>query len=176
MAELRTRKREMRWNDYKQLGLKRILCGSQFTIPDMAGTRPNLESTNNDTRSSRSNQATHTLDMSHQLVSYTTFSSFTFVTLCLVYNTIIIAEHEIMSSVSISPCHNQELTLSTAYTEYSIHQRLLVFPSFLWLGGNRWMYPEHRADLHTWSTANRQLSVRAAWETHFVTLPRLWVN
>jgi hypothetical protein len=27
-----------------------------------------------------------------------------------------------MSSLSISPCHDQEYTLSTAYTEYSIHR------------------------------------------------------
>jgi len=31
-------------------------------------------------------------------------------------------EHNVKSSLSISPCHDHELTLSSAYTEYSIHQ------------------------------------------------------
>jgi hypothetical protein len=44
MVELRMRKREMTgygWNHYENLGLKRISCASQFTIPDTAGTNPN---------------------------------------------------------------------------------------------------------------------------------------
>jgi len=35
---------------------------------------------------------------------------------------IIIAEHKVKSSLSISQCYDHELTLSTAYTEYSIHR------------------------------------------------------
>ena len=35
---------------------------------------------------------------------------------------IIITEHKVKSTLSISPCHDPELTLSTAYTEYSIHR------------------------------------------------------
>jgi len=31
-------------------------------------------------------------------------------------------EHQVKSSLSISPCHHYELTLSAAYTKYSIHQ------------------------------------------------------
>ena len=31
-------------------------------------------------------------------------------------------EHKVKSSLSISPCHHHELTLSAAYTEYSIHR------------------------------------------------------
>jgi len=31
-------------------------------------------------------------------------------------------EHKFKSSLSISPCHHHELTLSAAYTEYSIHR------------------------------------------------------
>jgi len=41
--------------------------------------------------------------------------------LFLVHNSTIIAEHKVKSSLSISPCHDHELTLSTAYTEYSTH-------------------------------------------------------
>jgi hypothetical protein len=40
---MRTRKREMRGykgNHYEKLGLKRILCASQVTVPDMVGKTP----------------------------------------------------------------------------------------------------------------------------------------
>ena len=42
--------------------------------------------------------------------------------LFLVLNSTITYEHQVKSSLSISPCHDQELTPSTAYTEYSIYQ------------------------------------------------------
>jgi len=38
-----------------------------------------------------------------------------------VVNSTISWKHNVKSSLSISPCHDQELTLSTAYTKYSIH-------------------------------------------------------
>ena len=70
--------------------------------------------------------------------------------LFLVHNSTIIGQQDVKWSLSISPCHAHELTLCTAYTEYSIHQhiqhmtntasteysthpRLSVFPSFSWL-------------------------------------------
>ena len=40
--------------------------------------------------------------------------------ICLVHNSTIIAEHIFKSSLSISPCNDHHLTLSTAYTEYSV--------------------------------------------------------
>jgi len=40
--------------------------------------------------------------------------------LFLVLNSTITQGHEVKSSLSISSCHNHELTLSTAYTKYSI--------------------------------------------------------
>jgi len=42
--------------------------------------------------------------------------------LFLVHNCTIITEHNVKSSLPISPCHDHELTPSTAYTEYSIHR------------------------------------------------------
>ena len=39
----------------------------------------------------------------------------------LVYNSTIIAEHNVKSSLSNSPCYEHELTPSTAYTMYNIH-------------------------------------------------------
>ena len=59
MVELRTRKREMTRdcaNHLVKLKLKRISCGSQFTIPDKAGMNPDLVGNNTDTRSSKLNR------------------------------------------------------------------------------------------------------------------------
>ena len=49
---------------HEKLGLKRISCASQFTIPDMAGTSPDPACNYTDTRSSQPNQAGRTLDFS----------------------------------------------------------------------------------------------------------------
>jgi len=43
------------------------------------------------------------------------------ISLLLVLNSAVTQEHEVKSSLSISPCHDQVLTANTAYTEYSIH-------------------------------------------------------
>ena len=132
MIELRTRKREMRGyggNHDEKLGLKRILCASQLTVPDTAGTSPNPSCSNTATRSSQPNQASPTPDDSYPLISSTLFSSSSPICLFLVPNSTIIAEHKVSSSVSISPCHDHEMAPCTTYTEYSIHPRLFVFPS-----------------------------------------------
>ena len=111
-------------NHHEKLGLKRILCASQFTIPDMAGTSPDPACNHTNTRSSQSNQASRTPDFSYPVVSSTLFSSSSPISLFLVHNSTIIAEHKVKSSLSIPPCHNHELTPSTsihrvqAYTEY----------------------------------------------------------
>jgi len=78
MVELSTRKREIRGdggNHHEKLGLKRISCASQFTIPDTAGTSPDPAGNNTNTRSSKPNQASRTPDFSGPLVSSTSFSS-----------------------------------------------------------------------------------------------------
>jgi hypothetical protein len=78
MVELRTRKREMRGdggNHYEKLGIQRISCESQFTIPDMTGTTPDLAGKNTNMRASTPNQATHTTDFSYLLVSSISFPS-----------------------------------------------------------------------------------------------------
>ena len=41
--------------------------------------------------------------------------------LILIHNSTITWKHEVKSSLSISPCHDQELTPSTVYTKFSIH-------------------------------------------------------
>jgi len=100
-------------NHHEKLGLKRISCASQFTIPDTAGRSPDLASNTTDRRSSQPNQASRTPDFSYSLVSSTSCSSSPPISLFLVHNSTIIAEHKVKSSLSISPCHNHELTLST---------------------------------------------------------------
>jgi hypothetical protein len=109
-------------NHHEKLGLKRILCESQFTIPDTAGTTPDPACKYSNMTSSQPIQANRTPDLSYPLVSSTSYSSSSPISLFLVHNTIIIAEHKVKSSLSISPCHDHELTPSIAYTEYSIHR------------------------------------------------------
>jgi len=162
-------------NDHEKLEVKRILCASQCTIPDVAGTSPDLACNNTntsssepnheciytdtrssqpnlacnyadtrssqpnlacnytDTSSSQPNQVSRTPDFSCLLVSSTSFSSSSPISLVLMYNSTIIAEHNVKSTLSISPCHDHDWTPSasihrvqhtpsTAYTEYSIHE------------------------------------------------------
>ena len=116
----------------------------------MAGTSPDPARTNTDTRSSQPNQASRNPDLSYPLVSSRSFSSSSLISLFLVHNSTIIAEHKVKSSLSISPWHDHELTPITAYTEYSIHPRLFVFPSFSWLRVDPWMHIQLPAYLLTW--------------------------
>jgi hypothetical protein len=74
------------------------------------------------TRSFQPNQACCTLDFSYQLVSSTSLSSSSPISLFLVHNSTTISERKVKSSLSISPCHDHELTPSTAYIEYNIHR------------------------------------------------------
>jgi len=109
-------------NHHEKLGLKRISCASQFTIPDRAGTSPNLACNDTHTRSPQPNQASRTPDFSCPLISSTSFSSSSPLSLFLIHISTTIAEQKVKSSLSISPWHDHELTPSTAYTEYSIHR------------------------------------------------------
>jgi len=178
MVEWTKRKIGMRGygeNHHEKWGLKRIPCASHFTIPDTAGTSPNPACNNADTRWFQSNQGGRTPDFSYPLV-ITSFSSSSPIPLFLIHNSTIIAEHKVKSSLSISPCHVQELTPSTAYTEYSIHARWFVFPSLSWLLVDPWMQQQLPVCLPTWLTAISQLSMRAQRQSHRVTFPRLRVN
>jgi hypothetical protein len=133
IVELRIRKREMRGyeeNHHEKRGLNIISCVNQFTIPDTAGTSPDLPCHYTDTRSSQPNPASYTPHYSYPLVSSSSLSSSFPFPLFLVHNSTIIAEHKVKSSLSISPYHDHELAPSIAYTEYSIQPRLFVFPSF----------------------------------------------
>jgi hypothetical protein len=67
MVVLSTRKREIRadrGNHHEQLGLEKILCAIQLTIPDTAGTRPDPAGDVTDTGSSKPNQPSRTADFS----------------------------------------------------------------------------------------------------------------
>jgi len=72
MVKLRTRKREMRGdraNHHDNLGLKRISCVSQSTMPDMADISSDMAGKYPDIRSSQPNQAYHSPGFSYPLVS-----------------------------------------------------------------------------------------------------------
>jgi len=105
-------------NQHEKLGLKRIWCASQLTIPDTPGTTPDPAGKNTDTRSSKPNQESRTPDFPYPLVS----SIFVPIFIPHLSFSTIIAEHKVKPSLSISPCHDHVLTLSTVYTEYSIHR------------------------------------------------------
>jgi len=67
MVELSTRKRDIRGdggNHHEKLGLERISCGSQLTIPDTAGTSPDPAGNITNMGASKSNQASRTTDFS----------------------------------------------------------------------------------------------------------------
>jgi len=125
MVELRTRKREMRadgGNHYEKLGLERILCARQPTIPDTAGTCPDLVCNFTDMRSSQPNQAGCTPDFSYPLLSSTLFSTSS-LSLSFLSTTLPSLQNTKLSHSSLSlQCHDHELTLSTACTEYSLQQ------------------------------------------------------
>jgi hypothetical protein len=124
MVELRTRKREMRGsegNHHEKQGLKSISCASQLTIPNTTDSPPDLVGRYSNFRSSKPNQASHTADFSYVLISSISCPSSSSFSLSRpeVYH-----HHRSQSSVifSISPCCDYVLTLSTAYTNYSMHQ------------------------------------------------------
>ena len=67
MVELSTRKREIRGdggNHHEKLGLEKISCASQLTIPDTPGISPDPVGNITDTESSKSNQASRAPDFS----------------------------------------------------------------------------------------------------------------
>ena len=115
-------------NHHEKLGQKIFLCATQLTIPDTAGTTADPVGKNTDRRSSKPNQASHTADFSYPLVS----SIFVPIFIPHLSFSTIIAEHKVKSTLSISPCHDHDLTLSTAYTKYSIHRLVdSLFPSYV---------------------------------------------
>jgi len=157
MVELRTRMREMRGDEgknHEKLGLKRISCASEFTIPDPEGTSPNLAGNITDMRPSKPNQASHTPDFSYPLVSFLLFSSSP-ISLFLVHKTTIIAEQSKVFPFYFSVLWSwvnteSSITPSAAYTEYSIHVKLSVILSYPQLRVDRWMKLQLPACLPTY--------------------------
>jgi len=90
------------------LGLKRISCASQFTIPEMAGMTADRAGDNINTRSSKPHQPSGTPGFPVPLVSSISFSSSSPIPLLLVHHSTIIAEHKVKSSLSICRCHGDQ--------------------------------------------------------------------
>jgi len=91
-----------------------------FTIPYMVGTSPDPEGTITDLMSSKPNQLSPTPDFSFLFVS---FIRFPYSSLFAIHNSAIIAEHNVMSSLSISPYHDQEIAPTTVYNKYSTNRK-----------------------------------------------------
>jgi hypothetical protein len=89
-------------NHHEKLGLERISCASQLTIPDTAGTTPDPVGENTDTWSIKSNQACCRTDFPYLLVS----SIFVPIFIPHLSFSTIITEHKVKSSLFISPCHD----------------------------------------------------------------------
>jgi len=81
-----------------------------------------------------------------------------FISFFVVLNSTITEEHKVKSSLSISPCHDQDLTASTAYTKDSIH-RVQHTPSTAYTE-----YSIHRVQ-HTPSTAYTEYSIHSVQHT-----------
>jgi len=150
--------RGYRGNDQEKLGLNRISCASQLTIPDRAGKIPDPACNYTHTRLFQPNQTCCTCDFSYPLVSSTSFSSSSPISLFLVHNSTIIAEHKVKSSLSSSPCLDHELAPSIAYTDYIIH-RVQHTPSTAYTE-----YSIHRLQ-HTPSTAYTEYSIHRVQHT-----------
>jgi hypothetical protein len=107
---------------HEKLQVMRTLCTSGLATADTAGMRPDPQSIGTDIKSFQHNQVSYISDVTYPLVFSTLSSSLFPITLILDHNTTIITESKVKSSFSISPWHNQELTQSTAYNKYSIHE------------------------------------------------------
>jgi len=122
---LRTRKREMKGdggNHHDKLELQRVAFASQCSISDTAGMSPDPAGNSTNSRSSHPNQASRYSNFSYPLIFSSSLSSSSSIPLSLIHNSTIIAEHEVQSSLSFSPCHNYKFTPSIAYAKHSIHQ------------------------------------------------------
>jgi len=145
-----------------KLGFKRIACVSHLTIPDMTGPTPYLAGKTTDTRSSKSNQASRTHDCSYPLVSSISFPSSSPITLSLPSSHNTKLSHPSLSlHVMIMSSYWVQHLPSTASTEYSIHRRYSVFPSFSRLWVDRWMQLQLPVCPSTRSITTSQLSMRS---------------
>jgi len=125
-------------NHHEKLGLKRIWCASQCTIPNTAGTSPNPACNFTDTRSCQPNRASHTHDLSYPVVPSTLFPSSFSISLPRPQP----EYHRRTQSYVIPVClsmlwswvdteysiQRPQHTPSTAHTQYGIHLTLFVIP------------------------------------------------
>jgi len=160
IVELRTRKRDERrcGKSSWETGTYRILCASQFTIPNTAVTSSDPACNYTNTRSS--NQIRQVNPLISHICSYPPHHShlphpslsFSSPIQPSLQNTKL--SHP---SLSLHPIimswHRVQHTPSTALTEYSIHPRLFVFPSHWWFQVDPWMLLQLLAYLPIWSTA-----------------------
>jgi len=124
MVEWSTRKREIRGdrgNHHEKLWRKRILCVSQFAIPDTASTSCNPAGKT--PIWGLLHPIRQVITQISQVRSYPPYCSHLHPPSLSVLSTTLpsLQEHKVKSSLSISPWHHHELTPSTAYADHSIH-------------------------------------------------------
>jgi len=129
---------EKRWGKSSwEMGTERILCASQFTIPNTAATSPDLACNYTAMRSSQLNLSSITPEFSHSLASSTSFSSssphpshshplqssqitkLSHPSLSL--HAMIMSWHQVQAYTAYS-IHWAQHTPSTTYTEYSMNR------------------------------------------------------
>jgi len=130
MVESRTKMRVIRGcggNHHDELGLKRILCASQFRIPDTAGTSSDPACNYTETRSAQLNQASRTpispicLYPPHHPHLHPPSLCFSSTTQPSSQKTKLSDPSQSLHAMIVS-WHRVQHTPSTAYTEYSIHR------------------------------------------------------
>jgi len=115
MFEWRTYHSEMRGdngNPHVKLGLMTTPCASQFLNSSMVGSNSNPSAKHTDTLYSEPNQACHIAKFCPILYASSSPSS-----LFHVHNYYIIIDHNVKLSLSMSPCHHNEISLGRAYTK-----------------------------------------------------------
>jgi hypothetical protein len=104
-------------NHQEKVGHKIIFCVCQYAIIYTAGKNSDLVCDGANMRSSKLHQASRAPDFPYLLVLLTLFLSSSPITLFPIHNSIIIAEHKVKSSHSITSSYNHGLIPDTAYTE-----------------------------------------------------------
>jgi len=146
-------------NHHEKLGLQRISCATQFTIPNSAGTSPDLVCNYTDTRSSQPNPASCTHEFSYLLISSTSFSSSS--PSCSFWSTTLpssqnrkLSHPSLSLYVMIMSWHGVQHTLSTAST----HDCLSSIHSHDYELTPEWSFSFWHASLH-----DRPPSANSPW-------------
>ena len=165
MVELSTSKRDIRGdraNYDEQLGLERIPCGSQLTIPDTAGTSTDPVGNYIHTWFSKPKQARHSADFSYPLVPFISCSSLSPISLFLIHNSTILTR----TQSQVIPLY-LSMPWSWVITECSIHRvqytpNIVCHPVILMITSWPWNVASACSVPPYQSTATSQFSIKTS--------------